>query len=292
MIPAFINELAGTAANARSALEKIGGFEIHEAPPKQLEDAIRAELAKKPERITVAGGDGTVGTAAALTTKSETELAVIPGGTLNHFARYHGIPTELEAAAETAARGQRELVDVAYVNDRLFLNTSSVGAYVTYVRRREKLEKYLGYKLASLVAAVQLFFTLRPITVDIEVDGKRRHYSTPIVFISVGERETRSPHFGNRVAGGKSCLHVLVVRERRAARLLAVALEAAERGLQRVAETPELDSFMVDSCEVGVKGRHRHVAVDGEIIELGPSLRYRLAAKALKIIVPANGAPT
>lgn len=287
VIPAFVNDAAGTASAAKQALEAVGGFEILATQPQELESTIRDRMASRPARILIAGGDGSVGTAATIVCGTETELAILPGGTLNHFARDHDIPTDLDVAAKIAAQGKVSHADVAYVGDRLFLNTSSVGAYVAYVRLRDRAKKYVGYRLASLIAAVRLFMTMQPVSLELDVDGEHRNYSTPVVFIGVGERETRSPTLGNRVRGGRQCLHVIVVRERRAARLLVVALDAATRGLAQLSRTPELDSFMVDSLVIKLRGRH-HVAVDGEIIAASSTLEYRLAKDALTIIVPAN----
>lgn len=285
MIPAFVNDAAGTAAAAKRALDEAGGFDVRATPPDRLEKAIRAEIAAKPARIVIAGGDGSVGTAARVVSGTDVELAVLPGGTLNHFARDHGIPTDLAEAAGTALHGEAARADVSYVGDRLFLNTSSVGAYVAYVRIRNRTERYFGYRIASLLAAVRLFMSMKPSELELDVAGERRHYSTPMVFIGVGERETRSPTLGNRVVGGRQCLHIIVVRERRAARLLVVALDAAMRGLGKVARTPEIDSFMVDSCTITM-ARARHIAVDGEIIRGDRKLEYRIDKSALRIVVP------
>ncbi len=105
MIPAFVNDSAGTAAKARDALERVGGIDVHDTPPDQLQAALREEMGAKPPRIIVAGGDGTVCTAATLLVGSDTELGLLPGGTLNHFARDHHIPLDLGEAAEVAAHG-------------------------------------------------------------------------------------------------------------------------------------------------------------------------------------------
>jgi diacylglycerol kinase family enzyme len=290
VIPAFVNDAAGTAPAAKRALEGAGGFEIHAIPPNELESSIRSAMASKPARIAVAGGDGTVGTAARVLCGTETALAVLPGGTLNHFARDHGIPIDLQQAATIATTGEIGHSDVAYANDYLFLNTSSVGAYVAYVRLRNRVQRYVGYRIASLLAALRMFISMRSVVLELDVKGERRIYSTPIIFIGVGERETRSPTLGNRVAGGRQCLHVIVVRERRAARLLVVALDAATRGLDTVAHTPELDSFMVDSCTIRMGGRQHHIAVDGELVMLAMPLEYRLSKDALRIVVPAERA--
>ena len=291
MIPALVNDAAGTAAQAREALEHAGEFTVRDVPPDEMEGVLREELKAHPKRILVAGGDGTIGTAAALLQGTNTELAIFPGGTLNHFARDHGIPTDPAEAALCASCGIALKADVAFANEHLFLNTSAVGAYVTYVRLRERIEKYFGYRIASVVAAIRLFFRLRPIRVTLEVEGRKHEYDTPLVFIGVGERELKAPSFGSRIKGGEHCLHVIVVRERRAARLLIVAIDAARRGLDSVARTPELDAYKVTRCAITLRGRTQHVALDGELVRVKSPVTYELHEGALTVVVPeAKGA--
>ena len=52
------------------------------------------------------GGDGTVGTAAAAAVEHSLPLLVLPGGTLNHFARDAGTPT-LDGGRQAAAHAAR-----------------------------------------------------------------------------------------------------------------------------------------------------------------------------------------
>ena len=66
----------------------------------------RARIAAwEPERIAVAGGDGTIGPVAGLAGRLDVPLAVIPAGTANDFARVHGLPDDLREAAVLAAAG-------------------------------------------------------------------------------------------------------------------------------------------------------------------------------------------
>ena len=52
----------------------------------------RAPAATAPDRLAVAGGDGTIGPAAELAGRLGAPLAVIPTGTANDFARANGLP--------------------------------------------------------------------------------------------------------------------------------------------------------------------------------------------------------
>src|SRR3954465_861695 len=58
-----------------------------------------------PDRIAVAGGDGTIGDCAELAGRLGVPLAVIPLGTANDFARTAELPLEVEAACVLAVTG-------------------------------------------------------------------------------------------------------------------------------------------------------------------------------------------
>jgi undecaprenyl-diphosphatase len=125
-----------------------------------LADALRSGRARA---IGVAGGDGTVAAAAAVALEHGLPLAVLPAGTLNHFAGDLGITTP-EEAAEAVVEGQAVQVDVAELNGTPFLNTASIGAYPEMVRRRNRLSGRLGKWLALTVAAAQVMREGEPVS--------------------------------------------------------------------------------------------------------------------------------
>lgn len=285
-IPAFVNAKAGTADKAKEALAGAPGFELRVVEPDDLVAAIRKAVEEGAERVLVSGGDGTIATAAGALAGTETALAVLPGGTLNHFAKDQGIPTDAAEALALALEGRPQPTDVGLVNDRLFHGTSSLGAYIRFVRVRERLEPRLGYRLASLVAAIRVLATLRTYRVTVRVEGVERTYHTPAIFIGVGEREVKPPALGGRVADGQRALHVLVASGGRGRQLLFVALLALARGVWPAARTRWLDAFLVEECRVDPPRHGIAIAVDGEVIELEAPLRYQLARDALLVVRP------
>lgn len=281
-----MNLAAENAAQIDEALSRDARFEVLKVDPAGMNEAAGDLVKRGATRIVAVGGDGTVAAVAAALARTSVELAIIPSGTFNHFARDHGIPTDMRAACDVASSGRVIQTDVAWVNDRLFLNTSSVGVYANYVRVRERLEPGLGYWLASAFAMLRTFVRVRPFRVSFETEHVQRQYITPLVFIGSTERELKLPTLGNRVDHGRSGLHVLIVRGRTRARLVALAFAAAARGTRPITRTPHLDGFLVDSCVIEQK--HSTVAVDGEIVKLQSPLRYEIGRGSLRLVVPQD----
>jgi len=287
-IPAFVNPKSGNFEGARTALEQAGSFDIREVDPDKLHDDIQKAVKAGSTRILVAGGDGTIRTGARAIRGSKCELAVLPAGTLNHFARDHGIPVDLVEAAKAAGGELTIAIDAGGIGDTLFLNTSSIGAYVTFMRVRERFEKRFGYTIASFLAAIRTFVIMPTLAVEIEVEGKARISRTPLVFIGVGERELQVPELGSRVENGRRGLHIIIVRGRRKTRLLAVTLAAISRGVKTASRAPELDSFIVERCTITTRRKRVAVALDGELEFMASPLEYRLEQDILRVVSGAE----
>lgn len=285
-IPAFVNAKAGSADKAKQALAGAQAFDLRVVEPDALVGEIERAVADGAPRVLVAGGDGTIATAAGTLVGTKTALAVLPGGTLNHFAKDHGIPTDAEGALALAATGSVQPTDVAYVNDQVFHGTSSLGAYIRFVRLREEMEPRVGYRIASIVALVRVLATLRTYRVTLRVEGVERVYHTPAIFIGVGERELKLPTLGGRKPDGQRGLHVLVARGSRARQLLGVALLAITRGVNPASRTRWLDSSVVEEFRVDPPKHGVAISVDGEVTELEAPLRYRLVRDALGVVRP------
>lgn len=287
-LKALLNAASGTADTAREALTK-AGIEFEAVQPPEIEQRLKQAIDGGAKRILIGGGDGTIATAASLVAKKDIELAILPSGTLNHFAKDHNIPTDLGEAAMTASDGHVVGADIAYVNNAVFLNTSSIGAYVTFVRVREQLEKYLGYRIATFFALIRTWAGLRTFTVTLEVKGVKKMYRSSMVFIGSGERELKLPIVGNRVKNGRRGLHVMIVGGRKRARLFAVALAGISKGTREAEKLPEFDDFLVESCRIDLTRSHALIGLDGELKRLQTPLDYRIERDALRLVVAPPG---
>jgi diacylglycerol kinase family enzyme len=288
-IPALLNPRAGNAAAVREAVLADGRFRLASEHPSTFPNVLKEEVRRGTPRVLLAGGDGTLATGAAALAHSGTSLAIVAAGTLNHFARSLDIPLDPGRALQVAAEGVTAQVDAGYVNDRLFLNTSSVGAYLDFVRVRERWKRRTGYYPASILAGLSTLVRLPSYSVSLEVGGTTLQYRTPLVFTGVGERDLRFPTLGERSESGRRGLHVIVTPGRSRVRLLATAVIAAARGARIAARAPYLDDFLLESCTVELSRGDAKVAIDGEIVRLASPLRYRLERGAVTVVIPPDG---
>lgn len=285
-IPAHVNFAGGNAKAALDILDRHPGFDVRLTPPDKLTAALRKAVSAGEPRVLVAGGDGTIASAASVLAGTSTALAVLPAGTLNHFARDHGLPIDLDEALRVAAHGQVRRVDVGYVNDRLFLNTSSVGAYVRFVETRDRLEYRLGYWAASLLAGLRILRGTCATKVTLDVEGETRTYQARLVFIAVGERSLTPPGIGRPTEASGGALHVVVPRGRRQARRFARAFARWDRGRAVESAPLGLDTALVDRLRLDLPVATVKVATDGEISRLRTPLEYRLERGTLNLVVP------
>lgn len=284
-LKAFLNAACGNAEAARKAIAA-AGYELDAVQPRDLEKRLKEAIGHGTGRILVAGGDGTIATAASLVARTKTELAILPGGTFNHFAKDHGIPTDLGKAALVAGEGRVVGADIGYVNDCVFLNTSSIGAYVAFVRERERLEKRFGYAIASVIAFGKMLSEIRTFSVTLEVEGEKKTYRSSLVFIGVGERELKLPILGNRVKNGRRGLHVMIVEGGKRARLFAIAMAGIAKGTRQAAKLPEFDNFLVDGCRIDLTRPEATIGLDGELKRFRTPLDYHIERDALRLVVP------
>ncbi|HEX8395463.1 MAG TPA: diacylglycerol kinase family protein [Longimicrobium sp.] len=291
-LPVYLNPASGSAPRVLAAVRTDARFEAHELGPGDIREQLREAARSGAGRIVVAGGDGTVLCAAEVAAQTGVELAVLPGGTLNHFSHDLGLPVDdMAACLEVAATGVPRRMDLGEVNGNAILNSSSVGAYVTFVRTRERLERRgLSYRTASVLGALRVWRHVRGMRVEMRTgDGKGaewRRYHSPMVYVGIGERDLERLSPSTRLPGGRPALHVMIARPSARGRVAALAWSALRRGLDATARTDLLDTLLVEECVVHLRREHVTIGIDGELVKVRPPLHFRLNRGAFTVIAP------
>ncbi len=268
-----------------------GGHRVEACPPDELDARVAGALAAGVGFVGIAGGDGTVGSVAGALVDGEVPLLVVPAGTRNHFAHDLGVDT-LEAAAALvgdsasgAGGGVVRTVTVGQVADRTFVNNASLGLYPVLVRHRERHESRLGKRRATVRAAAEIARRGRPLRVV--VDGRTRRAWA--VFVGNGRYGDGPFAVTSRGALDGDELDVRVLRADRRwsrPRLVGALLVAAGERAQ-VVDAWRASEVSIELAESSV--RRVPVAVDGEVVELEPPLRFTVRTRCLPVLAPATG---
>lgn len=295
-VPVLVNAAAGRGCDEEWAQELAGLFRAEGQEVRvvlvqhgeQMDAALREALSDSPRLLAAGGGDGTLNTVAAALLGAPTTLAVLPMGTLNHFARDLGVPTTLADAVHVAVHGRDATVDVGQVNDRVFLNNSSIGIYPQFVIAREQTQRRLGWPKwpAAIAAAIASLHRFPYVDVELEIDGECIRRSTPCVFVGNNEYSLAGTSLGERERLDEGFLTVHVTRRIGRLGLLRLAVRALFGQLDR---DHDFDRFRVREFEVRSRHARLRVATDGEVHVLDVPLRYRVRPRALRVRVPAAG---
>jgi YegS/Rv2252/BmrU family lipid kinase len=244
------------------------------------------EAAEGDHEIVVAGGgDGTVNGVAAEIVGTGKILGVLPLGTLNHFSKDLQIPQNIDEAVRVIGEGHTAEIDVGEVNGRIFLNNSSIGLYPRMVLRREKEQHRLGVN-KWIAAFWATFATLRRhpfLDVRLGLENETLMRRTPLIFIGNNEYEMEGFNIGKRARldGGKLSLYILHRTGRW--RLIVLAIRSL---FGKLRQAKEFEEILTEECEIETRRRKLLlVAFDGEVTAMKAPLKYRIRAKALKVIV-------
>ncbi|CAN5121112.1 YegS/Rv2252/BmrU family lipid kinase [soil metagenome] len=243
-------------------------------------DDVDAAVASEPDRVAVAGGDGSIACVAAPAARAGIPLAVIATGTANDFARELGLPRDTEEACELVATGERiRRLDLAWMGDRAFLNVAGLGLPPAAARQASGLKSALG-PLAYTVGALRAGLRARPVRCVVRCDGEEVHAGEAW---QVTVASTGAFGAGSSIPAepGDGKLDVVVIEARSRARLAvhAYGLRSGSIGKQEGVVKQRCAQIEIELEEL------EPFNVDGEVVESG-SCGFRVDPQVVELIVP------
>lgn len=289
----MVNPYAHNAANmdVEAAGRQIAeaGVAVSVAVPESIEAstaALRDAVQGVAEVVFMGGGDGTLRQAAMELVDTKVVLAPIALGTANVLAKELGIPRDWQEAIDIHLQGQAQEMDVGWAGDEPFLLMASIG-WDAEVAANVNLafKERVGAAAYVLSAATRVRKILAPRVVKGTIDhveavgegsmlviGNTRNYGgvvelTPHALANDGVFDLCALKPRTLLQG----VQLMVGLARR--RLSDGDVASYRRGSHIFVETPGMP-----------------VQVDGDVIGETP-MTFTLAARALKISVPAGGLP-
>ena len=289
-IAVFINPAAGGSQGQPQLGDRIRSlFSRHslsaEIFPISRLDEFSLPAPQSATLLVAAGGDGTVSSVAETCVRGGLPLGVLPLGTWNNFARDSGIPLELEDAIACIAANNRRRIDAAAVNDLLFINNSSIGAYPRSVHERKELQSRvpLSKRPAMVIAVLRVFHSKPLLATRIDADGRSFHRFTPFVFVGNNDYSIHSfsPRLRPALNRGRLCL--VTARSTGIGgfcKLLWLTLTG------QADDSTQFEKYLAEEITIHLPSERVRVSRDGEVAWMNVPLRYKIKKKALELIVP------
>lgn len=285
--------LKGTQAARRIALLcKQAGVdaEVHPAQPRHFAEQVGRAVRNGAEAVVVAGGDGTIRTAAKLLAGTDKPLGILPLGTRNRLARALGIPEDPAEAIRSLAAGSVRHADIGEVNGHAFVFSSMYGFLNRFGRHREEHRgrpPALEFPAAAWAVLKELLRAPAR-EMEIQAGGTCRSCASCVFIVS------NNPFLPGGI-GGQPRLASLdsgrlgVYFSRHQGRLGLLRL-LGELLAGRWDRDPDILRKAVPSLTVRVSGEEPvEIMNDGEFLRLRSPLEYRIRPSALRIIVPVDG---
>jgi diacylglycerol kinase family enzyme len=250
-----------------------------------LELAERA-LSDGAEVIGMAGGDGSQALVATVAMQHDVQHVCIPSGTRNHFALDLGLDRDdVVGALDAFTDGVERRIDLARVNERVFVNNASLGVYAQVVQsdayRDAKLETW-GQMLPELLGP-----DAPPIDLRFNGPDRTEYSDAPLVLVSNNPYQlTRLAGAGTRPRLDTGQLGIVAARIRSANDVAELITLETVGQLQRFRgllewSQPEFEIRSSSSVAVGL---------DGEALTLEPPLRFVSLPGALRVRLPRHAA--
>lgn len=249
--------------------------------------------------VIAVGGDGSLNAVAQAVHEAGCPMGVIPYGTFNYFARTHGIPTDPAAAVRMLFDARPLPVQVAAINDRLFLVNASLGIYPELLQDREIYKARFGRSrwVAFLAASVTLLRAQRRLRLHIEMGDAIRDVQTLTIF--VGNNRLQLQQFGvnpaDTVAGtpGHGSMAAVMLRPIGTMSMVRLMLHGA---MGRLGEAAGVEGFEFQHMVVKptlLPGRKDLVvAFDGEVARMRAPIDFRVLDKPLYLLRAPHASAT
>lgn len=268
--------------------------ELHFVRPDELAGAARQAATTALARhtaVVAVGGDGTINSVAQAAHAQGCAMGVLAQGTFNYFARTHGLPTDSADAMKVLLRAVPLPVQVALINERVFLVNASLGLYPELLQDREAYKARFGRSrlVAFGSALVTLLGRHRQLRLRIERGATPRNVITPTLFVGNNRLQLEQVGLAQASALDQGSLAAVMLRPIGALAMLGLLLRGT-LGTLGAASAVESFSFhrLLVTPRLAWPGRKVKVAFDGEVSWMRAPLEFRVAAKPLYLLKPLN----
>ena len=239
--------------------------------------------------IGMAGGDGSQALVATVAMRHNVPHVCIPAGTRNHFALDLGLDRDdVIGALDAFTDGVERRIDLARVNEHVFVNNASLGVYAEVVQS----DAYRDAKLETWTQMLPELLGPGAPPIDLEFDGPdgTELSDAPLVLVS------NNPYQLTSLAGAGTRPRLDTGRLGLVAARITAASDIAEFVMFETVGQAQRFHGLLEWSEVRFEVRSSSpvaVGLDGEALMLEPPLQFVSLPGALRVRLPeraSNGA--
>ena len=284
-IQLIVNQDAGKVPAKMKLLTKLAkenGLRLKMCDGPDLDSTIRDALKnRKLKRIIIGGGDGSVSLVASLVRrkKPDIEIAILPLGTANYYARSLGVTRNLTQAFDVALGGYTEQRHLCSANKKDFLIGVNVGATSQMFSEVTDEDKKRYGKLAYFSGLAKVLFRSSAPDIEVRANGKKYFYtSTELVVLN--QYMPDSIHMTPKVSGAEPYFEIITygLGNNSLSPLFAVVIFALSLGRNQ----KYLKRIRATKAEIRSR-KKQPVAIDGDNIERLP-LKIELIKKPVTFV--------
>jgi diacylglycerol kinase family enzyme len=253
-------------------------------PSDDLCELATRAVGRGADVIGMAGGDGSQALVATVAMEHDVAHVCVPAGTRNHFALDLGLDRDdVVGALDAFTDGVERRVDLARLNERIFVNNASLGVYARVVQSDAYRDAKLGTWRRTLPEI--LGRDAAPSDLEFEVPHARDWGDASLVIVSNNPYQLRRFRgVGTRPRLDSGQLGIFATRMRGAAavaKLVTLGTIGQHRRFGAVRQWSSLEFEVRASAPVAV-------GLDGEALVLAPPLLFVALPGALRVRVPRH----
>jgi diacylglycerol kinase family enzyme len=253
-------------------------------PGTNLRELATSAVTNGADVIGMAGGDGSQATVASVAMKHEVAHVCVPAGTRNHFALDLGLDrNDVVGALDAFTDGVERRIDLASVNECVFVNNASIGVYAQVVQE----DAYRDAKLGTWRRMLPEMLGPDATSIDLQFEGPDARSWPDAALVVVSNNPYQFKRFagaGTRPRLDTGRLGILATRiqgARDLAKLVMLGTLGHSRRFHGLFDwsCPQFEVRSSASVPVGL---------DGEALMLAPPLRFVSLPCVLRVRVPRH----
>lgn len=288
------NGNAGTSDNEKIAKQaqsflKNNGKQVTLSKTASRDDAVeQAKLATdKYDCLVTIGGDGSINTACEgfLTAGKSIPLGIIPGGTINNFARALKIPLDTDEAIHNLVTGSPTEVDLGAINQTPIISSLTLGRLADIARNVKDEDKKRFGKIIYLIKGFKELFANRSYKLKITANHKTETLRAQILLITTTNSVGGFVAFNPDASYDDDYLHVFLLKSFTPMSLLAYLSYFITGNLKNA---KGVRYFKTQTLTIkGLSKRDIKARIDGDPAMSLP-ITVKTKADFLQVVVPRN----